>query len=82
MLHVCYKFWRGTCISVLHFHCTGLGLLSQICISVSMHGRNSLKYDKLEDEYEGESEHYQNEGNVEMREMFFSLGKAYCLLSS
>lgn len=35
-----------------------------------MHGRNSLKYDKLEDEYEGESEHYQNEGDVRMCEMF------------
>lgn len=45
-------------------------------------GGISLKYDKLEDEYEGESEHYQNEGNVEMCEMFFSLGKMYCLLSS
>lgn len=45
-------------------------------------GGISLKYDKLEDEYEGESEHYQKEGNVEMREMFFSLGKMYCLLSS
>lgn len=41
-------------------------------------GGNSLKCDKLE----GESEHYQNEGNVEMGEMFFSLGKMCGLLSS
>lgn len=45
-------------------------------------GGISLKYDKLEYEYEGETEHYQNEGNIEMCEMFFSLRKMYCLLSS
>ena len=40
----------------------------------------SLKCDKLEDEFEGESEHYQNEGNVEMGKMFFSLGKKVLLI--
>ena len=45
-------------------------------------GGISLKCDKLEDEFEGERKHYQNEGNVEMGEMFFSLGKMHCLLSS
>lgn len=45
-------------------------------------GGISLACDKLEDEFEGESEHYQNKGNVEMGEMFLGLGKMYCLLSS
>jgi len=45
-------------------------------------GGISLKCDKPEDEFEGASEYYQNERNVEMGEMFFSLGKMCCLLSS
>lgn len=40
----------------------------------------SLNSDKLEDEFEGEQA-LSEEGNAEMGEMFFSLGKMCCLLS-
>lgn len=43
-------------------------------------GGISLKCEKLEDEFEVESKLYQNEGDVEMEEMCFSLGKKKCVV--
>lgn len=45
-------------------------------------GGISLKREKLEDEFEVESKFYQNEGDVEMGEMCFSLEKKMCCLLS
>lgn len=45
-------------------------------------GGISLKREKLEDEFEVESKLYQNEGDVEMGEMCFSLEKKMCCLLS
>lgn len=43
-------------------------------------GGISLKREKLEDEFEVESKLYQNEGDVEMGEMCFSLEKKKCVV--